>query len=278
MKKILHILSIILILLLDLYVFLQWLSEPLEAKSLSEQGLLAASTFAVILLMILQICVIFYERRHREELIRQETEKMLSQEMKAFQLKQRVQRHDFHIHLMALSGLLQEKKYTECQNYLSRMITQAREVNQILPLDDPAVSAMLNQEIQDAKDHGVKISCEIHDDLSKIPLDAYEINQILGNLIRNAVEAVEVLDNQQKEVSVTILHRRAHVIFRVENPVDRPVTTPLFTYGYSGKEGHSGIGLNGVKAIVKKYKGSIFPEQEEGLFRMVVTIPMIKEN
>lgn len=198
------------------------------------------------------------------------------EEMQNFLLKQRVQRHDFNIHLMALRGMLDAGKYQECSEYFQKLLSAFGEVGQLMPLEDPAVAAMLNQSIQDARERGVGIECFIYDSLKYICCDTYEVNQILGNLIRNAVEAAVVLPKECRTVTVTLLSRRNQCIFRVENqlPPGEALDGRIFQYGYSKKEGHSGIGLAAVRRLVSRYNGTIFPEQEGNRLCMIVQLPM----
>lgn len=200
------------------------------------------------------------------------------EEMKAFQVKQRTQRHDFNLHLMALAGMLDGGRYQECSDYLRQILSVSREVTQVMPLDDPAVSAMLNQIMSDAKHRGVSIECSVYDDLRGICCDAYEVNQILGNLIRNAVEAAAALPPEKRNVFVTLLRRRNQCIFRVENALEAGTVldNQIFEYGYSRKSGHSGTGLAAVKRLVTSYKGTVFAEQESEKLCMVVQLPCQK--
>lgn len=224
-------------------------------------------------LLILACLFLLHDRLEQQAL--QNLDQENQEEMKAFLLKQRTQRHDFNIHLMALRGMLDAGKYADCRQYLQSMLDASNQVAQLLPLDDPAVSAMLNQMMSLAAARGVSLECCIYDDLHEIGCDAYEINQILGNLIRNAVEAVEALPQEQRKVTVTTLQRRNQCIFRVENPLppDTVLDQRVFTYGFTRKEKHSGIGLAAVRRMVQIHHGSIFMEQEPGRICMIVQVP-----
>lgn len=207
---------------------------------------------------------------------RRKVEEQSQTELKAFLLKQRVLRHDFNIHLMALLGLLESGRYQELEQYLKEMLDASREVSQLMPLDDPAVSAMLSQMTSDAKKRGICLECLIYYDCSGVKCDAYELNMILGNLIRNACEAVEVLPPEQRQVTVTILQRRNCGILRVENPLPEGMTLDkrIFQTGYSSKRDHAGIGLVSVRKLVGTLGGTFFMEQENSIVSMIVQLPL----
>ncbi|MGN0076966.1 MAG: sensor histidine kinase, partial [Parafannyhessea sp.] len=137
--------------------------------------------------------------------------------MREFQLKEREQRHDLNIHLMAVAGMLDAGRYDECRAYLRDMLDASQSVAQLMPFDDPAVSALLNQLYGTAKERGVTLAVTAYDDLSRIGCEAYELIQIMGNLVRNAIEAAEGLPEGRRRVEVVTLSRRGRCIIRVEN-------------------------------------------------------------
>ena len=202
------------------------------------------------------------------------------EEMKAFLLKQRTMRHDFNIHLMSLGGMLDTGRYEECREYLQKMMDLSNEVAQVMPLDDPAISAMLNQMLEEAKKCGCRMECYLYDDLHEICCDAYEVNQILGNLIRNAMEAEQEITQEMRKITVTTLQRRGQIILRVENrwKKEDKLDQKIFEYGISGKKNHSGIGLAATKRIVERYHGTIFAEQSCDNVCMIVQLPATKER
>ena len=231
--------------------------------------LLAAETAAFL---ILDGLLVFWlnERKQRE------LERQTQAELKAFLLKQRVLRHDFNIHLMALSGLLEAERYEELGRYLKDMLDASQEVSQLMPLDDPAVSAMLSQMISEAKQRGIQVDCLIYYNCARVGCDAYELNMILGNLIRNACEAVEHLPTEQRRVTLTILQRRNRCILRIENPLpeDLVLDERIFQDGYSGKKDHAGIGLASVHKLVSALGGVLFMEPENNAVSMIVQLPL----
>ncbi|MGN1251175.1 MAG: sensor histidine kinase [Candidatus Spyradocola sp.] len=215
-----------------------------------------------------------YEERKAVEAIDRESRDA----MRVFQLKERTQRHDLHIHLMALIGMLDAERYAECRDYLRKMLDTSMQLSQLMPVDDPAISAMLSQAAETAGRSGVSLQVSVYDDLSGIACEAYEVNQILGNLIKNAVEAVQELPAPLRQVHVILLQRRNQCILRVENEVspDMDVSDRMFEYGYSGKAEHSGIGLAAVKRIVELYHGNLFQEKDGSRLSMIVQLPKKK--
>ena len=237
-------------------------------------------SFFVALLINLTVCVIlnWLWILHSEAVNRQKIEEKNREDLRSFMLKQRTQRHDFNVHLMALSGMLDEHREQEMRNYLDEMLSSAREVSQLMPLDDPAVSAMLNRMVADAKKRGITVECLIYYSCTDICCNAYEFNMILSNLIRNSCDAVEQAPQEKKHVTVTILKRRGQCILRVENWVPEGITLDenIFQPGFSRKKGHSGIGLSAVQDLVRSYHGTVFFEQEDSVVRLIVQLPIME--
>lgn len=186
----------------------------------------------------------------------------------------RSQRHDFNFHIQALSGMIQSGKYQECSDYINAMVKTAAAMNDVLPLRDPAVSALLNAFRELALQKGISFDVSISDDLAHIPCTVYEINTVIGNLLQNAVEEVEQNAAEQRWVRILILKRGGSYIIKTTNPCPRDAGTfkNCFQPGYTTKQSHEGIGLAAVRRIVNKYHGDVFPEFEDSTVSFVVQL------
>lgn len=72
-------------------------------------------------------------------------------------------------------------------------------MNELLLLQQPAISALLNTEVEKAKRLGVHLRIQIYNDLKEILCSVYDMNKILGNVIQNAIEEVDVHVRQDIE-------------------------------------------------------------------------------
>jgi two-component system sensor histidine kinase AgrC len=188
------------------------------------------------------------------------------------------QRHDFFHHLLAIQGMLVEKNYEACKNYVNNVLNEAAIIGEVLPIRSNATAGLLLAYKVLAEKKGVKIYIKILDDLSDIPCNTLEMNRILGNLIKNAIEEAE--KNIKKEVMVVIQRKKKFVQIEISNYANldhfaRNIDK-LFHRGFSTKDGkeHCGVGLSNVYEIVKKYNGTILPEIRDELVIFTVTIPV----
>ncbi len=188
----------------------------------------------------------------------------------------RSQRHDFNFHMQAISGMVENRQYEECGAYVRQMVATAAAVNDALPLQDPAVSAMLNSFQEAARQKGIRLELTICENLSHLPCTVYEINTIIGNLLQNAIDEVGQKDAAAKWAKLLILKRGGYHIIQVTNPCERGPETfqDVFQPGYSTKMSHEGIGLATVEKLVNRCGGTVYPELESGCVSFIVQIPV----
>ncbi len=188
----------------------------------------------------------------------------------------RSQRHDFNFHMQTIAGMIESKRYEECHEYLREMVKTVNHMNDILPLRDPAICAMLNSFQEVAAQKHIPFQADIYNDLDYLPCTVYEINTVIGNLIQNAIDEVE--QRHGGWIQVMILKRGGDHIIKVTNPCDRGPADfkDAFKPGWSTKQSHEGIGLATVQRIVAKYNGSAYPEFRSGCVSFVVQMPLIR--
>jgi two-component system, LytTR family, sensor histidine kinase AgrC len=189
------------------------------------------------------------------------------------------QRHDFVHHLLAVKKMLDIGRYDECKKYLDEVLDETSSVNEVLPLASDAVAGMLLSYKELAIKKSVHVHYIISDNLKDVPCRVYELNKILGNLILNAIEAVESVEECKRQVTVSIGKKSDEYFFEVSNfanieELEKNITD-IFKYGFSTKKrtGNHGQGLAIVQSIVEKYKGYVYPEIVDHSVTFVLKIP-----
>lgn len=87
-------------------------------------------------------------------------------EVQAFMSVIRFQRHDYNFHVQALSGLVGEGDMEACRRYLDEMVRDSIALNTVLPIQDPAIGALINSFRILAKEQGIELHLDIQNDLS----------------------------------------------------------------------------------------------------------------
>ena len=204
-----------------------------------------------------------------------EQEKQHQQELKSFIKMIRAQRHDFNLHLHAVNGLLEAEKYDECRKYVSKMVSETEYVNEVLPIHDTSISAMLYAYRSDAASSGIAMKFDISTNLRGLAPEAYEINRILGNLLQNAIDELVTQPDRDYGIVVKMYDLSDSTVIDVSNKFfgKAEELSHVFEYSYSGKKNHEGLGLNTVRKIAESYKGLAYVEVDEDIIHFIVHLP-----
>lgn len=186
-------------------------------------------------------------------------------------------RHDLKNHILALSGLLEHKEWEKIKGYLKNMEDsagfQAEEAT-----GNRIVDVLLSQKRKLAEEKNMTWEAEV-----QIPplcgINEFDLCVLFGNILDNAVEACERLQHNQPycetQAFIRIQARAVKQFFLLEvrNSTD---TAGQQKTGVTGKENpeEHGIGLLNVRDVVQKYNGTMKIEIENGIFAIVVLVPL----
>ena len=111
--------------------------------------------------------------------------------------------------------------------------------------------------------------------MEDISCNGFECNKIIGNLLQNAIDALQTPEDKACGIRLNILKRRGNTVIISENRFtgDADDIARAFELGYSTKKNHEGLGLSMVLRTVQQYGGRVYPEFEENIIRFVVNIP-----
>ncbi|MCM1307289.1 MAG: GHKL domain-containing protein [Butyrivibrio sp.] len=187
----------------------------------------------------------------------------------------RSQRHDFNIHLHTIVGMLENEDYESCKSYVKDMVQEASAVNDIMPVYDAVIGSMLYNMRRAARLKGTDIEYDIKYDMKNIICNAFECNKIIGNLIQNAIDAVNTEEELEYGIRVAVFKRHGSTVIKVSNLYDGDSDriARAFDMNYTTKKNHDGIGLSMIKRTLKKYYGRIYAEMDERTVTFTVNIP-----
>lgn len=187
-------------------------------------------------------------------------------------------RHDLKNHIIALSGLLENKEWEKMGNYLKNMENRADLGIGEDITGNRIVDVLLYQKRKIVERKNIIWECDVQ--IPKICyISEYDLCVLLGNILDNAVEACE--KSQSKEANSTskqFINIQAGVIkkcflLEVRNSTDM-IDKP--NIGFTNKENPSehGIGLLNISDVVHKYNGVMDIEIRNSVFTISVLIPL----
>lgn len=180
--------------------------------------------------------------------------------------------HDFHNHTEVLYRYLTREKTAEAVKYLEDLRSPLGIVAQSVWTGDEAVDCLINSKIALGVSVRIQMNCKVeypqHTNIRSVDLVA-----ILGNLLDNALEAVNDTEESLRYINLTIRRINEMIIIKVENGCK---TAPKMEEGElqttKADTALHGWGLKSVRAAADRYDGTIETEYKRNRFCTVVTL------
>lgn len=178
--------------------------------------------------------------------------------------------HDMKNHLVLLDTYLAGKEYDKASQYIKNIQDYMYVPGQYVCCGNQEVDAILNYRLAKAD----KMGCRIETDL-KVPdssfMSDFDLNMLLGNLLDNALEALEHV--KEKYLRVELRYQKGVLVIHIRNSYDGKLQQKgkdLLTRK-KDKENH-GWGLRNVEQILKKYSGEQIIKTEGALFTTSIVL------
>ncbi|WP_413363374.1 ATP-binding protein [Lysinibacillus sp. 3P01SB] len=194
----------------------------------------------------------------------------------------RAQTHEYNNFLYTISGLVQLQAYDEA----IELIHHERIGNHALinfmnqHIKDPYLSGIMIGYYNRAKELKVKLLLDESSYCGRLesPIEKHLLISILGNLVTNAFEAVEQLEERQRVVRIYIFEHEKEIVFEIEDSgkgIQPEQMDVIFELKQSTKDQKTrGYGLHIVKENVTLLNGSIAIEKGDlGGALFIISIP-----
>ena len=237
-----------------------------NAKAHSMGTIAAQNSVIGILSVVLTVCALTFVKKIVQA-VEQETETRVQLEnqenIQEMLHTMRSQRHDFNNHIQTVHGLINVGAYEEAQKYINKVVIPVQTSNKLLS-DNPSVTALLQVKANCAESRGIKADFSIDGSLKTPMVPVKDLNTVLGNLIDNAIEAVEGWGGK-KVITVRITSRPDRLAISVFNTgpgLSEQLKQKIFQPGFTTKQHGHGIGLWSVRKIIGAYGGNIDVKNE----------------
>lgn len=213
----------------------------------------------------------YYEKRltaYQNKLLRKQIDEVhgLYQTMRGW-------RHDYHNHLQVLKAKLALNQTEAAKAYLDDLEQDLSQIRQLSETGNVDLDAILNSKLSLAVSRGIRLHFSAQVPEGELPVSSIDLCILLGNLIDNAVEACDILEEDKRFLRLYIGIFRKQFYISVTNSTSESVKK--FDYEYiTGKRGNHGHGLLRIDKVVDKYNGYINRKNEPGVFVTEVMFPM----
>lgn len=173
----------------------------------------------------------------------------------------RSKQHDYHNQIQTILAMKKNELTSEkdIEDYLDELNNNSV-WNNLLKLDNRILSAFLYSKIIEGKNRNIDIDITIHSFENPSIYSSYQLVEMYGILIDNAIEAVEEMDSNN-HIKLFIYREDEMNVFEVRNNyryVSVAEINTFFNKGYSTKNnGIRGIGLYKLKMMLRPQKGII---------------------
>lgn len=205
---------------------------------------------------------VIYEKKLLEQAVKaQHSELELLQES---QNRIRYLQHDFKNHLISIVNYAKKADNQGLIHYIEDGLGFLSFHQQFVDTGNSEIDSILNYKLQEMKNKNVHLKCSI-----TIPKDlkinVFDLNIILGNLLNNAIEAIEKAE--RKYFFINIYFEKNILFIHIENTYDGNIIKEKETLMTTKEEKQlRGLGLKSVSSILEKYDGDIIYDYNDIYF------------
>lgn len=207
-----------------------------------------------------------YEALYEKSLLEQAVDAQHSQLelMKESQSKIRFLQHDFKNHLIAIENYAKRSDHAAIIGYIKESFGFLSLEQQLVDTGNPEIDSILNYKLHEMQNKGIKLNYSVLIP-QELRISGFDINIVLGNLLNNAMEAME--KTEKKEFSLHIYFDKNILFLHIENTYNGQIieTAEGFQTTKRNKKSH-GMGLKSVSKILERYDGDIMYSHTDKVF------------
>lgn len=257
-----------------------------------KQEMLWKLPIIAVLIYVGEISAIYIYQNYRK--LQKERQKHFVEEQQVKAMKQRLEeaenfygsirrvRHEMKNHMTNIKGLVASEKYDEVENYIEKLDETIQTMDYKFNTGNAVTDVIINDKYQKAENAG--ISFQVKFNLGETDtISAFDIGIILNNLLDNAIEACEKLEQEQRYINLTLKKKNHFLLIEVENSFDGKVIwkdggiVPMTTKQSDLPDilMEHGIGLKNVKDVADHYLGDMDIKIKNDVFKVTV---MLQQN
>lgn len=164
-------------------------------------------------------------------------------------------RHDMNNQFITLSQLIGSQKYDEAEQQLNELSSMTQNKIIYSTSGNVIIDGLINYKLQNAQNDNIKVRTKIAVPVH-LHIDTSDMVAIIGNLIDNAIKALQSVQYNERELSLKIVFSQQRLLIRISNPFIGDIICKdgkiISTKENNRKHGY---GLKNIAKSVDKYKG-----------------------
>ncbi len=218
--------------------------------------------------------------RNRASLLRSDYQFQLLQDtyakLERLNTTLRGQRHDFMNHLQVVHSLIEMEEFKPASEYIEKVYGDIQKVSRVMKTSNAAVNALLQAKLLSCEKYGITAELKVTTQLKELKIPSWEFCRVLGNLLDNAIYALQEKDND-KVLEIELYEDLKFFYFKVADngtPVEPQLFDKIFEPGFTTKgDKGEGMGLAISREIIGNYGGSISVSTDAHTTSFSGTIP-----
>lgn len=244
-----------------------------------ERGLLGillwgSAALEILLFLTVEGTLYFYKKgfEFRTEQFRSRLMEHSYGEIRDIYMDVRGWRHDYHNHMQVMKAKLSLGDLDGMGVYLDQLERELDRVDTLVKSGNLMTDAILNSKLTLARRNNIQVNCKAKLP-ERLPMEDVDLCVILGNLLDNAIEACQKLEEDSRTLRLYMAVNKGQFYLSLQNSAPQEPDFDARHY-ITSKRGNHGLGMKRVKAAVDKYQGYLNLANEPGIFAAEVTMPL----
>jgi sensor histidine kinase YesM len=173
--------------------------------------------------------------------------------------------HDVKKHYLMVKSYTKNQQYDDLQRYLESAVSNIEAVYMVINTGNLVIDTFLSIYSDMAKNKNIEFNMDIHIDPLLVPVQAYDLCIIIGNILDNSMDGCINCMQKNKKINVRMITKDNKFVIVVSNS---------YVAGENDKkdELEHGYGIKNVNNVVEKYYGLMEISAKE-LFEVSIIIP-----
>lgn len=202
-----------------------------------------------------------FELQMRNTLLEQQVNIQFNsvQEMQIRYQLTRTFRHDLNGHLAVLGGFLKTGENEKAMEYLGKLTTMSDQLSFPCQTGNAVLDILLTNKLGIACQKGISVDCTVKIPGSSI-IEDMDLCIVFSNAVDNAVKACSSESKMPQYLTLKTIQKGDFFMIEIENSRSDDIVQ------IKG----SGIGIQSIKAVAEKYRGTVHIEKNPQTFRLNV--------